>query len=84
MKVELDSMIKFLVSEISKSGSVIMKNYLKKQKTVKLSTIKSAIEVLLKGELRSEALEAADRAIRNSHLLKAKKKEIKEREENTA
>lgn len=74
VKTELDQMIKFLISEVATNSSVIMRDYLKAQKTVKPTTIKSAIEILLHGSLRHNALEAAEKAVKNSEVLKANKK----------
>ena len=74
VKSELDYMVKYLVSEVAKNSATIMREYLKSQKTVKPTTIKSAIELLLHGGLRHGALEAAEKAVKNSAVLKEKKK----------
>ena len=74
VKSEVDSLIRFLVDSVAFNASTIMENYLRKTKTVKPSTLKSALQAHLKGELRLKAIAAGEKAIETSSILKAQRK----------
>lgn len=77
VKTELDALIRFAVGEIARNSALIMENYLRKNKTVKVSTLRSALEAHLRGELRTTALAAADKAVKDVAQTKAQKKSTK-------
>ena len=77
VKTELDAMIRFMVGEIARNSASVIEHYLKRTKTVKVSTLRSDIESHLKGDLRISAVAAADKAVKDSATLKATKKASK-------
>jgi len=75
VKNELDQIIKFVVSEVARGSAAIHAHYLRKNKTVTPSTIRSSLEAFLKGSLKKKALEFGDSVVIASRANKATKKQ---------